>query len=109
MSGNENDEHMQVVMQIIMAGGDAKNHAMMAINAAKINDFTTADAELKEADKALVQAHNAQTDMLTKEARGEHTKVDLYMVHAQDHLMTGVTFKDLAKEIVEVYRKFANK
>lgn len=43
--------------------------------------------------------------MLTAEARGEHTPIDLYMVHAQDHLMTGITFVDLAKEIVEVYKK----
>ncbi|EAH2089413.1 PTS lactose/cellobiose transporter subunit IIA, partial [Listeria monocytogenes] len=25
-------------------------------------------------------------------------------VHAQDHLMNAITFKDLAKEIVDLYR-----
>lgn len=109
MSETDNDERMQVVMNIIMAGGNAKNFAMMAINAAKEGNFEEADEHMKEADKALVEAHNAQTNMLTKEARGEHTKVDLYMVHAQDHLMTGITFKDLAKEIVDVYRKMDEK
>ena len=38
-----------------------------------------------------------KTDMLTQEAQGNHVKVDLYMVHAQDHLMTAITFIDLAK------------
>lgn len=28
------------------------------------------------------------------------------MVHAQDHLMTSLTFVDLAKEVVEVYERF---
>lgn len=43
--------------------------------------------------------------MLTKEAQGEHTEINLYMVHAQDHLMTAITFKDLAQEIVELYER----
>ena len=60
---------------------------------------------MKKPTKLFVDAHNTQTEMLTAEARGEHTPIDLYMVHAQDHLMTGITFVDLAKEIVEVYKK----
>jgi PTS system cellobiose-specific IIA component len=31
------------------------------------------------------------------------------MVHAQDHLMTAITFIDLAKEVVAVYKKMAEK
>ena len=94
----DDEKRMQIVMGIIMAGGNAKAHAVEAITAAKKGDFT-------EANQAIVDAHNTQTEMLTAEARGEHTPIDLYMVHAQDHLMTGITFVDLAKEIVEVYKK----
>ncbi|MEY8662879.1 PTS lactose/cellobiose transporter subunit IIA [Ligilactobacillus faecis] len=101
------DERMQVVMGLIIAGGNAKNHAMEAITAAKQGDFELAEEKLKEANEALVNAHNVQTEMLTKEAQGEHTEIDLYMVHAQDHLMTGITFVDLAKEIIAVYRNLA--
>lgn len=96
---------MQIVMGIIMAGGNAKAHAVEAITAAKKGDFTEAEKKLEEANQAIVDAHNTQTEMLTAEARGEHTPIDLYMVHAHDHLMTGITFVDLAKEIVEVYKK----
>ena len=46
--------------------------------------------------------------MLTKEANGESAPLSLLMVHAQDHLMTSITFVDLAKEVVEVYEKFEN-
>ncbi|ENA0413451.1 PTS lactose/cellobiose transporter subunit IIA, partial [Listeria monocytogenes] len=38
------------------------------------------------------------------EARGEKAEVSLLLVHAQDHLMNAITFKDLAKEIVDLYR-----
>ena len=101
----DDEKRMQIVMGIIMAGGNAKGHAVEAITAAKKGDFTEAEKKLEEANQAIVDAHNTQTEMLTAEARGEHTPIDLYMVHAQDHLMTGITFVDLAKEIVEVYKK----
>ena len=101
----DDEKRMQIVMGIIMAGGNAKAHAVEAITAAKKGDFTEAEKKLEEANQAIVDAHNTQTEMLTAEARGEHTPIDLYMFHAQDHLMTGITFVDLAKEIVEVYKK----
>ena len=101
----DDEKRMQIVMGIIMAGGNAKAHAVEAITAAKKGDFTEAEKKLEEANQAIVDAHNTQTEMLTAEARGEHTPIDLYMVHAQDHLMTGITFVDLAKAIVEVYKK----
>lgn len=101
----DDEKRIQIVMGIIMAGGNAKAHAVEAITAAKKGDFTEAEKKLEEANQAIVDAHNTQTEMLTAEARGEHTPIDLYMVHAQDHLMTGITFVDLAKEIVEVYKK----
>ena len=101
----DDEKRMQIVMGIIMAGGNAKAHAVEAITAAKKGDFTEAEKKLEETNQAIVDAHNTQTEMLTAEARGEHTPIDLYMVHAQDHLMTGITFVDLAKEIVEVYKK----
>ena len=101
----DDEKRMQIVMGIIMAGGNAKAHAVEAITAAKKGDFAEAEKKLEEANQAIVDAHNTQTEMLTAEARGEHTPIDLYMVHAQDHLMTGITFVDLAKEIVEVYKR----
>lgn len=101
----DDEKRMQIVMGIIMAGGNAKAHAVEAITAAKKGDFTEAEKKLEETNQAIVDAHNTQTEMLTAEARGEHTPIDLYMVHAQDHLMTGITFVDLSKEIVEVYKK----
>lgn len=103
------EDNMQVVMGIIMQAGNAKAAAMQAITAAKEGDFDKADDFVKQANKDLVNAHNVQTDMLTKEAQGDHVKVDLYMVHAQDHLMTAITFIDLAKEIVALYKKIDNK
>ena len=82
---------------------------MEAIQAAKAGDFELAEEKLKAADESLLQAHHAQTEMLTQEANGNPVELSLLMVHGQDHLMTGMMFKDLAKELVDMYREIKSK
>lgn len=95
-----NEEYMMVVMGIIMHGGNAKGLAFQAIQQAKVGDFEEAEKSLQEANMELKEAHDTQTDMLTRVAQGEQIDINLYMVHAQDHLMNAITFKDLAVEVV---------
>ncbi|APT14011.1 PTS lactose/cellobiose transporter subunit IIA [Lactobacillus jensenii] len=102
-----NELSMQQTMMLIMNAGNAKAFAKEAIDAAKKGDFDKAEAKIKEANEALIDAHNTQTGMLTEEARGNHAKLTLLVVHAQDHLMTAITYIDLAQEIVEVYKQMA--
>lgn len=102
------ESNLESVMGLIMYGGEAKSNAMEAIRAAKLSDFDLASQKLADAHRALLQAHKTQTEMLTKEANGDSAPLSLLMVHAQDHLMTSITFVDLAKEVVEVYEKFEN-
>lgn len=104
-----NEESLQVIMGLIMHSGDAKSHAMEAIQAAKESNFEQANESLNEAKESLVKAHQSQTEMLTKEAQGESTEITLLTVHSQDHLMTGIAFTDLAKEIVDLYKVIDNK
>lgn len=97
--------NLEAIMGLIMNSGDAKSSAMEAIQLAKEGNFEGADEKIKAADEALINAHHAQTDMLTKEAQGSAMEISLLMVHSQDHLMTSITFVDLAKEIIALYRK----
>ncbi|AYG01827.1 MULTISPECIES: PTS lactose/cellobiose transporter subunit IIA [Lactococcus] len=94
------DEYMGVVMGIIMSGGNAKGLAFQAIQQAKDGDFEAAENSLNDAGEQLREAHDVQTDLLTRLAQGEKIGWNLYMVHAQDHLMNAITFKDLAVEVV---------
>lgn len=105
----EEQMNLDVIMQLIMFGGDAKSNAMEAIQAAKTGDFELAKTKIADADASLRQAHHSQTEMLTKEAQGERTELSLLMVHGQDHLMTSIAFTDLAKEIIEVYNRISGK
>lgn len=65
-----NESNLESVMGLIMYGGEAKSNAMEAIQAAK-RDFSKANRRLADANAALLQAHKAQTEMLTREAQGK--------------------------------------
>lgn len=101
----EEQENLQAIMSLIMYAGNAKSDAMEAITAAKQGDFDSAEEKLKNADESLRQAHQAQTQMLAAEAQGLQQQVTLLMVHSQDHLMTAINFKDLAKEMIDLYHR----
>lgn len=96
--------NLESIMGLIMNAGEAKSNAMEAITAAKSGDFPLADSKLDAAHASLVEAHHAQTGLLTQEAQGEQLNITLLTVHSQDHLMTAITFVDLAKEIIDLYR-----
>ncbi len=101
----EEPKDLEVVMGLIMHSGNAKSFAMEAVQAAKKGNFKKAEQKLEEANEELVKAHHAQTGLLTQEASGEKLDVTLLMVHAQDHLMNAITFLDLVKELIDVYKK----
>lgn len=101
---DEQGDLLETIMGLIMHGGDAKSSAMDAIYAAKTGNFDEAEEQLENSEEALAKAHESQTDLLTKEASGDSVELSLLMVHGQDHLMNAVTVKDLATEMIDVYR-----
>lgn len=101
----ENQKEMEVIMNLIMYGGDAKCNAMEAIDAAKNGDFELAKSKILDANSSLSKAHNSQTQLLSEEANGNQSIISLLMVHGQDHLMNAITFTDLAKEVIEIYER----
>ena len=56
-------------------------------------------------NECIVRAHESQTDLLRAEVSGEEIEFSLLLVHAQDHLMTTITFGRLAEEFVRLYRE----
>ena len=99
------EKNLESIMGLIMNAGNAKSDAMEAIQAAKKGNFSEADEKIISAEESLVKAHHSQTGMLTQEAQGNHITVTLLTVHSQDHLMTAIAFTDLAKELIDVYRR----
>lgn len=99
------EEIQQLSFMIILHAGNARSAAMEAISLAKEFDFIAARDKIEEADKAFTLAHAEQTTLLQNEASGERNEISVILIHAQDHLMTAMTVKDLANEMIDMYEK----
>jgi PTS system cellobiose-specific IIA component len=94
-------DYEQIVMHLVVNGGEARTSALKAVAAAREGDIEKAGALMKSAGESLSEAHKIQTDLIQKEAGGEKTEISLLMVHAQDHLMNAMTVMDLAQELIK--------
>ncbi|ELI8127095.1 PTS lactose/cellobiose transporter subunit IIA [Yersinia enterocolitica] len=94
-----------IITELVVNGGNAKSKAIQAIKAAKKGEFEVAEKRIKEANESLQQAHQFQTELIQAEARGEEgATISLIMIHGQDHLMNAMTTRDLAIEMIEMYK-----
>jgi cellobiose PTS system EIIA component len=101
------EELYNLSFQLILYSGNARSLAMEAMYAAKEKDFTIAFEKLSEAESEFIKAHQYQTQLIQAEAGGEEMDIPIILVHAQDHLMTALTLKDLAKEIVDLRKEIS--
>lgn len=95
----------EIAFQIILYGGNGRSSAMEAIQCAKERNFEEAEALIKEAEQEINKAHKYQTELLQNEAQGEESELNLLLIHSQDHLMNAITVKDLANEMVVLYKE----
>lgn len=106
MAKMDNEQSQLVAFTIISYSGMARALVHEAMDAMRQGDFALADEKMDEADKQLVEAHKAQTDLLHQFANGVEIEIQIIMVHAQDHLMTTMTLKEMAEEMKKVYTDF---
>ena len=100
------EEELQLAaFEIILHSGTARTSVQEALDAMKNGAFQEAEEKLAAADEELLQAHHAHTDLLQKYASGTEIKIEIIMVHAQDHLMTTMTLKEVAIEMMHMYKK----
>ncbi|WP_059105656.1 PTS lactose/cellobiose transporter subunit IIA [Shouchella shacheensis] len=95
----------EISFQMILHAGNARSSAMEAIQSAKTGDFEAANKKIRDADKEFTQSHRFQTELLTKEAKGEVQSPSILLIHAQDHLMTAMSVKEMAQEMIELYQR----
>lgn len=94
----------EVVMELIVNGGDARSKALEAIAAAREKNFELAGEKMGAARESLNKAHVFQTKLIQQEADGQKTELSLIMVHGQDHLMNAMTVMELAEQMIEMYK-----
>ena len=104
-------ETEQIIVGLISSAGQSKSLAFEALKKVKTGEYDEARKILEQAKEADLQAHTVQTKLIQAEMSGSGNKpeVGLLMVHAQDHLMTTMTLREVALEMLELYKKLEEK
>ncbi|MGL5152016.1 MAG: PTS lactose/cellobiose transporter subunit IIA [Clostridium sp.] len=92
----------EIILNLIMHSGEARSYAMEAMELSRSGKIHEANELIQKANEELGYAHNSQTSLIQAEAGGEKAEFSLLLMHAQDHLMTTMTLKDLANEIISI-------
>ncbi|MEM6052491.1 PTS lactose/cellobiose transporter subunit IIA [Erwinia sp. P7711] len=90
----------QTMMTLLISAGEARSHAMGAIQFARKREWLQAEQALAASLEASKEAHKIQTELIGADEGCGKVPVTLILVHAQDHLMTAMLCRDLAEEIV---------
>lgn len=93
-----------IAFNIILHAGESKNYSFQAMQCGRNGNFLEAEELLKKASQELNEAHQAQTDLLVNEAKGEKMNLSVIFVHAQDHLSMAIFAKDMAVEYIEGFK-----
>jgi len=99
----------EIVSELVVNGGDARCKAIAAMQAARENRMDDAAKLMEECEEALNRAHNFQTDIIQASFADDGENMDngnvsLLMIHGQDHLMDAMVVRDMAAEMIELYK-----
>lgn len=103
------DEKYVNSFRLIAQAGDARAEAMQAIKAAREGRFEEAEKLLRSAEEKNAKAHDIQFDLIQQESSGEPVDVNIILVHAQDHLTMAMAARDMAEEMLELYKRLSEK
>jgi PTS system cellobiose-specific IIA component len=100
MSGNE-----LICFEMISYFGSAKSSYLEALQAAKNKDFDQAKVLIEEGDAAFLTGHHAHASLIQQEASGDKVPFSIFLVHAEDQLMSAELVKILCVELIEQLKK----
>ncbi|TRZ40452.1 PTS lactose/cellobiose transporter subunit IIA [Niallia circulans] len=92
----------QICMGIILYSGNARGFILESMDYMKPRNEEKITELMTLAKNELNQAHQHQTALLTAEASGKGAQTSVLLIHAQDHLMTTITMRDLVEKLTEV-------
>lgn len=91
-------------MQLILHSGTGRSMVIEAIqNLVKDKDIAKARRQIEDAGKEIGEAHDIQTRMMSEECDGRPVEKSILLIHAQDHFMTSLAVRDMAKLMVDMY------
>ena len=98
-----------VCFQIISAVGSARSTYIDAIKTAKKGDIQKAKEMIEEGDTIYNSGHDVHQNLIASEVEGVPVAVSLFLVHAEDQLMSAESFRTIAVEFIDLYEQLAHK
>lgn len=95
----------QVNFMLILHSGNARSKVLQALREYREGNVEGADSLLVQAEEDLKQAHEIHFKMVQREASGEKVEFALLLMHAEDHLMSTLSMKELVKELIELFKQ----
>lgn len=90
---------------IIAYAGDSKSSSLEAIEAAKSGNHENAEALLSKAEESLLLAHKIHSEMITREARGEFSEINMLFIHASNLFSMAEISRAFAEQFVQLYKE----
>jgi PTS system cellobiose-specific IIA component len=94
----------QIGFQLILHSGNARSKIIESIRKYREGNVEEAERLVKEAEKDLSAAHGIHFQMIQEEANGKGMEFSLLLMHAEDHLMSTLSMKELVKELIELFK-----
>ena len=92
----------EIAFEIIANVGTARGMYIEAIQEAKAGNFDQAAQLLKDGKEAFVEGHHGHADLLEWQGQGLTWKTNIYLMHAEDQLMSAETLKIVCDELIDM-------
>jgi len=94
----------QINFQLILHSGNARSKVIQSLREYREGNVEEAETLLAQAEEDLNVAHGIHFKMVQKEAQGEKVEFSMLFMHAEDHLMSTLTMKELVIELLEIFK-----
>ena len=98
----------EYIFNIIGFSGMAKYYASEALKSARKGNFEEADEFLKKSDEEFSKAQDSEGALAKNRNEVSKECGELILIHSQDHYMGTMTYRELAKEMVDMCRKYSD-
>ncbi len=91
--------------QIISAVGEARSSFIMAIGEAKKGNYDEAEKLMEQGAESYSQGHHVHASLFEGELDKDFGAGHVLLMHAEDQLMSAESFRILATEFIDVYKR----
>lgn len=95
----------EYIFNIIGFSGMAKYYASEAIKNAREGNFKESEKLFKKSDEEFSKAQDAEGALAKNRNEVSKECDELILIHSQDHFMGTMTYRELAKEMIEMSKK----